>query len=143
MFKLLTFVTLSLWATQSLVHANAGPSSVPSAQYTCPPIDNADFQLEDADLNSNPIFCSYPVFPGENPNDFFCTYSATTGHLVEDGDAGFCPPSAVATNLRRRRSDKVARNPLPSRPPILRGIPAGVSEKGYLKKHRVRNSESA
>jgi hypothetical protein len=42
------------------------------------------------------MFCSYPAFEGENPNDFFCTYSAGTGALVTDNDAGFCPTNAVA-----------------------------------------------
>jgi hypothetical protein len=43
------------------------------------------------------MFCSYPAVPGENPNDFFCTYDFNTGTLVTDNDAGFCPANAVNT----------------------------------------------
>jgi hypothetical protein len=54
------------------------------------------FALGESNTSTDPIFCSYPAVPGENPNDFFCTYSATTGVLVQDNDAGLCPPNAVA-----------------------------------------------
>jgi hypothetical protein len=57
-----------------LVRARDGPSTIPSA-YTCPPQDEAGFALENSDVTTDPIFCSYPAFPGEDPNDFFCTYS--------------------------------------------------------------------
>jgi len=67
-----------------------------AAVYTCPPQDEGGFPLGQSDTSTNPIFCSYPAFAGENPNDFYCTYSATTGVLVTDNDAGFCPPNAVA-----------------------------------------------
>ncbi len=45
------------------------------------------------------LFASYPAVPGEDPNDFFATYtiSSTTGGdqgtLTLDNDAGFAPPS--------------------------------------------------
>ncbi|KJA20629.1 hypothetical protein HYPSUDRAFT_42941 [Hypholoma sublateritium FD-334 SS-4] len=143
MFRLLTLVTLSLLGTQSLVFADPGPSAVPTTTYFCPGADEAGFSLANTNLASDPIFCSYPAVPGENQDDFFCTYSATNGHLVTDNDAGFCPSSAVTTTSPQRRGHKVARNPLPSRPPVLRGIPAGVSEKAYLKKRRVHTTESA
>jgi uncharacterized repeat protein (TIGR01451 family) len=68
-----------------------------SAQFTCPSQDNAGFALGQSNLTTNPIFCSYPAIQGENPNDFFCTYSQTTGNLVQDHDAGFCPAKAVST----------------------------------------------
>jgi hypothetical protein len=50
-------------------------------------------------------FGSYPAFPGENPNDFFCEYNVSftasggSGPLSVDNDAGFCPSSnsALAT----------------------------------------------
>ena len=64
--------------------------------FTCPSADNAGFGLGNSDDTSDPIFCSYPAFPGEEPNDFFCTYSATTGTLVTDHDAGFCASAAPA-----------------------------------------------
>ncbi|GFZ52299.1 hypothetical protein JCM24511_10072 [Saitozyma sp. JCM 24511] len=49
-------------------------------------------------------FHSFPAFPGENPNDFYCTYSPTSGALVEDHDAGFCPPTAVVCGPSRKRN---------------------------------------
>ena len=43
-------------------------------------------------------FASFPAVPGENPNDFFCTYNAPTGSLITDNDAGLCPATAT-TNV--------------------------------------------
>jgi hypothetical protein len=63
----------------------------------CPPQDQLGFSLGDSNTSTDPIFCSYPAVPGENPNDFFCTYSRTTGALVTDNDAGLCQPNAVNT----------------------------------------------
>ncbi|KAF8960461.1 hypothetical protein BDZ97DRAFT_1629475, partial [Flammula alnicola] len=70
------------------------PSGTPTS-YVCPAADDAGFPLGSNDITSSPIFCSYPAFSGEDPNDFFCTYSKVTGALIEDHDAGFCPGSAV------------------------------------------------
>jgi hypothetical protein len=53
------------------------------------------FKLGQSDTSTDPIFCSYPQFPGENKNDLFCKYSATTGVLVQDHDGGSCPANAV------------------------------------------------
>jgi hypothetical protein len=45
-------------------------------------------------------FVSFPVFVGENPNDFYGTYNLTlstsgdSASLITDNDAGFSPPSA-------------------------------------------------
>ena len=65
--------------------------------YTCPPTDGLGFALGDNTTNTDPIFCSYPAVAGENPMDFFCDYSATTGALTTDNDAGLCEPTAVST----------------------------------------------
>ncbi|KAF8964478.1 hypothetical protein BDZ97DRAFT_1612846, partial [Flammula alnicola] len=70
------------------------PSATPTS-YICPPVDNGGFSLGSNDVTSDPIFCSYPAVPGEDPNDFYCTYSKITGALVLDHDAGLCPGSAV------------------------------------------------
>jgi len=46
---------------------------------------------------SEGYFASYPAFPGENPTDFYATYTVTTTNtgdsvqLVTDNDAGFAP----------------------------------------------------
>jgi hypothetical protein len=65
------------------------------AQFTCPPTDQLGFSLGQSDTTTDPIFCSYPAVPGEDPHDFFCTYSKTTGALVQDNDAGLCTANAV------------------------------------------------
>jgi hypothetical protein len=62
---------------------------------TCPATDDLGFALGNNDTTTDPIFCSYPAVPGENPNDFYCTYGASTGVLVTDNDAGLCPATAV------------------------------------------------
>jgi hypothetical protein len=78
--------TKTVTATQS----GSGPG------FTCPPTDQLGFAVGDTDYTSDPIFCSYPAVAGEDPNDFFCTYSASTGVLVTDHDAGLCTATAPA-----------------------------------------------
>jgi hypothetical protein len=110
-----------------------GPSQASTlACFVCPPADKAGVLLGHSDTSTNPIFCSYPAFPGENPDDFYCTYDAvsipflclctssnyepeqTTGALVIDNDAGFCPGTAVGSCTRRRRNhDPLPRAPQP------------------------------
>jgi hypothetical protein len=67
------------------------------AAYNCPPQDEAGFPLGDSSNSGGVLFCSYPAFPGENPNDFFCNYNSSSGVLTQDNDAGFCPATAVQT----------------------------------------------
>ena len=67
-----------------------------SSEFECPPTDQLGFSVGDTNLSTDPIFCSYPAVPGEDPNDFYCTYSAITGALVTDNDAGLCTATAVA-----------------------------------------------
>jgi hypothetical protein len=69
-----------------------------SSSFTCPPQDSVGFPLGTSNTSSNPIFCSYPAVSGEDPKDFYCEYSATTGALVTDHDAGLCPANAVGPN---------------------------------------------
>ncbi|KAF8163957.1 hypothetical protein BJ912DRAFT_1068686 [Pholiota molesta] len=116
-------------------HASS-PSGTPTA-FACPAADNLNFALGASDLTVDPIFCSYPAVPDESPSDFFCTYSKTTGALVEDHDAGLCPPSApLVTNPRRR--DAIARAPLPTRPlSSVRGVKDSAARRSYLKKRRA------
>lgn len=51
------------------------------------------------------LFASYPAFSGEDPNDFFCTWSIatkTTGDtatFATDNDAGFCPNTGTTSSL--------------------------------------------
>jgi hypothetical protein len=56
---------------------------------------------------SGTLFASYPAFPSENPNYFYCVYTvgstgssgSDTQSLTTDNDAGFCPdPSFSITS---------------------------------------------
>ena len=57
---------------------------------------NAAGQITSWNIFEN-IFASYPAFPGENPNDFFSTYTVATTNagdtvvLIQDHNAGFGP----------------------------------------------------
>ena len=53
----------------------ADKATVTSGGFTCPSQDEAGF-LGESNTSTNPIFCSYPAFAGEDPNDFYCTYDA-------------------------------------------------------------------
>jgi len=71
--------------------------TVATVSCSCPASDLAGFSL-DVVLNPSPgvIHCSYPVFAGEDPNDFFCLYSTTApGALTQDHDAGLCRSNAI------------------------------------------------
>jgi hypothetical protein len=75
--------------------AALGAATAQAAAYACPAHDNAGFPLgSGSDATGDPLFCSYPAFPSENPFDFFCTYSSTTGALVQDSNGGLCPSNA-------------------------------------------------
>jgi hypothetical protein len=70
--------------------------TVSTPSFQCPPADVAGFSLDIFFINGdNQLHCSYPVFAGEDPFDFYCLYSPTTGALLQDHDAGLCPGSAV------------------------------------------------
>ena len=70
----------------------------PVRAFMCPPEDQLGFPVGPEPVYQNEcggvLFCSYPAMPAEDPNDFFCTYSTTTGFLIADHDAGLCPPTA-------------------------------------------------
>ncbi|KAF8182090.1 hypothetical protein BJ912DRAFT_928784 [Pholiota molesta] len=122
-----------------LIRARDSPSTMPSA-YTCPPQDALGFPLGESNLTTDPIFCSYPAVAGENPNDFYCTYSRTTGVLVQDHDAGLCPANAVRTT-GMSKDLHIAHAPLPTRPKnVVRGIPDATAHKPYLKKRRASSN---
>ena len=87
--------TSTTTTTTTTTEPPATTTTMVSSQFQCPPADQLGFGLRQSDLSTDPIFCSYPAVEGEDPNDFFCTYSATTGALVEDHDAGLCEPNAV------------------------------------------------
>jgi hypothetical protein len=86
----------------------------PCDAFVCPDQDQAGFGL---DINfkdgSGNWHCSYPVFSGEDPNDFFCRYSVTTGALLQDHNAGLC------FNLAKPNNCAVTRRELKEREPVL------------------------
>jgi hypothetical protein len=78
----LSFAILTTLLAALAAHAipQGQPSSTPGC-FTCPPEDKGNYALGESNPNSNPIFCSYPVFVGEGPFDFYCDYSAVSIHL--------------------------------------------------------------
>lgn len=150
-FGALTHFTLALGLLVSLVSGN--PSAVPYNGYTCPALDKGNFAIGVTNYVSSPILCAYPLTAGSSDTTFNCEYSTvnhlrsnsifpiltrvcsqTTGALLNDNDDDGCPETAVVPV--QRRSSRVARAPLPSRPLVNRGVPAGPADKGYLKKRR-------
>jgi hypothetical protein len=87
-------VTLDTTGTDATVTFTNRPVAAPGS-FRCPPDDQLGFAVAVKDETTDPIFCSYPAVEGEDPFDFYCTYSYTTGALVEDHDAGLCQPNAV------------------------------------------------
>ena len=82
----------------------------------CPATDTLGFALGVSDTTTDPIFCSYPAVSGEDPYDFFCRYSKTTGALVQDNDAGLCPGSAASSSARSSQAHAVIRTGSPTKP---------------------------
>jgi hypothetical protein len=69
--------TLSVLLAFVAVHAapQGQPSGAPSCTYNCPQADEAGFALGTSSDDGTNLFCSYPAFAGENPDDFYCKYS--------------------------------------------------------------------
>ncbi|KAF8188147.1 hypothetical protein K438DRAFT_978807 [Mycena galopus ATCC 62051] len=105
MFPLRTLYLAIALSFVSIAQAQQ-PSSTPSCTASCPALDDAGFPLGDHSDSAGVLFCSYPAFPGENEDDFDCTYNDATGSLITDNDAGFCPGSApVSCNSRRFKGE--------------------------------------
>jgi hypothetical protein len=66
---------LSILITVAIITLRAYAQSSTVNCYACPPEDQLGFALGEKDENADPIFCSYPAVPGEDPLDFFCTYN--------------------------------------------------------------------
>ncbi len=84
MFVRLSVLIFSTLACLSLVSAAAHPrrSSLPSCNATCPPMDLSEYSLGNYNTDSDPIFCSYPGFPEEDPNAYFCKYDKVSGEIL-------------------------------------------------------------
>ena len=150
----LIFTTLAIGSALNIVHAD--PSSVPYHGYTCPPTDPDGYPVEKTFYAPDFVFCNYPIIPlGPDTLYYACFYSQVsrqsyckqTFHVnlaaaiqidgtLEDGGGNGCPPTAIAP-MQRRQLAGVARAPLPSRPLVGRGIPAGRSDIKFLKKRGV------
>jgi len=76
------------------------------------------------------IFASYPANSGEDPNDFFCNYTASTKtsgdslSLTRDNDAGLCPAST--TSRAGTFGAQLAAAPEPASLPLLAAGLAGL-----------------
>ncbi|KAJ6508393.1 hypothetical protein C8R45DRAFT_441646 [Mycena sanguinolenta] len=81
------------------------PSGTPQCTTSCPAQDKAGFAVADNSDSGGVLFCSYPAFEGENKDDFYCTYNSasSSGGLITDNDAGFCPENAVMSCAHSRR----------------------------------------
>jgi hypothetical protein len=90
------------------------------------------------------VFVSWPAFPGENPNDFFGTYTLSltntgdTRTLLDDNDAGFAPGNA--SSGAGSFGATVSATPLPATLPLFAG---GLGFVGYLARRRKRGSKQA
>ena len=72
----LSFALSALLAFVAVRAAPQGqPSGAPTCRYNCPPTDNAGFALGRSSDDGTTLFCSYPLYAGENPDDFDCKYS--------------------------------------------------------------------
>ncbi|EDR01554.1 uncharacterized protein LACBIDRAFT_295588 [Laccaria bicolor S238N-H82] len=118
---------LLAFATVQAKPQGGTPSNTPTG-YHCPSQDMATFPVGTTTNDGTTMFCSYPAFAGEDPNDFYCKYSATTGQRTQDNDAGFCPNTAVGTGGARRRS-AVPAAPVVARAPTPEDIKARSSLK--------------
>ncbi|KDQ49753.1 hypothetical protein JAAARDRAFT_82108 [Jaapia argillacea MUCL 33604] len=102
------------------------PSGIASC-YSCPGTDGLGFGVGQHTNDGTTLFCSYPAVPGEDPNDFFCDYSATDGHLTQDNDAGLCPGSATSSAcspskkraMLKKAFEQRAAQPAPSYPEMM------------------------
>ncbi|KAG8863914.1 hypothetical protein FRB97_005173 [Tulasnella sp. 331] len=137
----LTLLTTALWLSSLTPIANAGwindlrpRASGASSCVTCPPQDAAGFPVGTQSDSGGVIFCSYPAFPGENPNDFFCRYNDSTGAQVQDNDVGFCPSTATQNCPTKRglttKRERVAAQPQPA------AIPNSIRSIKSLRKNR-------
>jgi hypothetical protein len=130
-----------------------------------PPADEADFALGEVlytpgtiEIGTNGLgqitswtitdllFASYPAFPGENPNDFFCTYNLSSKSSTDsvgfgtDNDAGFCPGTgglSSASNPSGWGAEATSTTPEPQSYILLSGGLVGILSLAALRRRRV------
>ncbi|KIK05418.1 hypothetical protein K443DRAFT_675196 [Laccaria amethystina LaAM-08-1] len=132
--------TLSVLLAFVAVHAapQGQPSGAPSCTYNCPQADEAGFALGTSSDDGTNLFCSYPAFAGENPDDFYCKYSDSDATLSQDSDAGFCPARANPGSCQARRRSAVPRAPAPPMAaPVARApTPEEIKIRASLKRRK-------
>jgi hypothetical protein len=69
--------TPSLYVSLNLSRQLSSLTHIPSSCFVCPETDMAGFPFSNPSDNGNILFCSYPAVPGDDPNDFFCTYNVS------------------------------------------------------------------
>ncbi|KZP20818.1 hypothetical protein FIBSPDRAFT_861260 [Athelia psychrophila] len=100
-----SFVLLAVVPSVATAALLPRASGSPSCVAQCPASDAAGFPLGETSDTNGILFCSYPAFAGESSDDFYCDYNDTTGALVTDNDAGFCPGSAALSSCAPARRD--------------------------------------
>ena len=97
--------TASISTAQQPASAAVGSSIADQATvsapmtYVCPAHNLAGSALDPSPTDSGGVWiCSYPLYPGESPDPFYCTYRDSTGALVTDADIGYCPAAAPGTS---------------------------------------------
>jgi len=101
--------TTTTTATTSTTSSTTTTTAPPQPTcYSCPATDDAGFSVGPTNTSTDStITCPYPAVPGEDPNDFYCQYSAATGALTVDNDAGLCPSTAVVGSCAQKRHIKL------------------------------------
>jgi hypothetical protein len=117
--------TPSLYVSLNLSRQLSSLTLFPSSCFDCPATDMAGFPVNNPSDDGSILFCSYPAFSGEDPNDFFCTYNVSfiflaqnllhlkyhhlqsqrDGSLILDSDAGLCVGNALLVPCMTRRDD--------------------------------------
>ena len=104
---------------------------------------NSIGQITSWDISES-VFASWPAFSGENPTDFYGTYTVTltnsgdTRALILDNDAGFAPGS-VSSDAGSFGAQVTAATPLPAALPLFGG---GLGFVGFLAKRRKSSKQA-
>ncbi|KAF6752685.1 hypothetical protein DFP72DRAFT_449067 [Ephemerocybe angulata] len=108
------------------------PSNTPGC-WVCPAEDRVNYPLTNTNYDASPFVCIY------GDDDIFnCSFSSSTGVLVEDNNLGLCPAAAIENCSERRAI--MRRRALPHAPAAP--VPAAREVKPGLMHTRTRLGES-